>query len=203
MAKKPKVTLIALASLVAATQSATGFMFASPEAVKPLIDAGHAEQNTGVINPDNAAEFGTRATAEGIKHHMTNTDNAPAAAASDKPTFVRAVIDAPIKTRAPGGGGSAKYPFDDLVAPVKVEGGRDKVDGFFVPVTDDKPEPWKSLQSAVSAASRRYGEKTGEKTFTKKDGTPGKRDVYSYGRKFGLSKGEHEGKPGAWVTRDK
>lgn len=213
-------TLVSLAALVAATRSATGFMFASNEAVAPLVAAEQAEINPNVVNPDNAEEFGARATAKGMADHdgsATNdtatagnstgaaeTNGAGGAAAGStqaaKPTFLRQKIAMPVFARQSGGGQSV-YPFDELAAPAKNAEGADEVDSFFVEATEKKPKPWESLQSAVSAATRRYATETGKNSFTKADGTPGTRAVYDYTRKFRLSEGEANGKKGAWVSR--
>ncbi len=232
MASKPKaaafaastaVALIALSTLVAATQSEAGFMFAAPAAIQPLLDAGDAEINNEYVNPDNAAEFAARATTQGINKAMTEARNAttsdtaktaPAAAPSGPVTYARAVRPmTPVKRQ--GGHRGATYPFDDLAAPTTDASGAKQVDGFVVPATAAKPEPWDSLGSAVSAATRRYATKTGEKSIVikgkVKDGVqqPDKtqlRGEYSYTRKFNLVKGDGpDGNggttTGAWVER--
>lgn len=212
MAKSPKnaaavaATGLTLAMIVAATQSEQGFMFASKEAAAPFLNnvPPLAEMNEGVVNPDNATEFAVRATAEGI-NSMTTTDTnapapAPAAATPAKPVFAIEMIDAPA-SKPRGGGGVNIYPFDDLAAPVTGPDGKPKQAAFFVPATASKPKPWESLQSAVSAATRRYATQTGEKTFKKADGSEGKRATYDYTRKFKLSEGERQGVKGAWVSR--
>lgn len=211
MAKSPKksapvVSGLTLAAIVAATQSDTGFLFASQEAAAPFINDGLAEQNTGMANPDNANEFALRATAEGINRMNTTTDsnvaNVPSqgSTATGKPSFEIETIDAPA-SKPRGGGGVNIYPFDALSAPVTGEDGKVKQAAFFVPATAEKPKPWESLQSAVSAATRRYATKTGEKTFAKADGSQGTRATYDYTRKFKLSEGERQGVKGAWVSR--
>lgn len=70
--------------------------------------------------------------------------------------------------------GDRKYPFDSL------EVGQ----GFAVYPTADMPEPWKSLQSTVSTASRRYAEVTG--TYVDKAGK--ERNRYRFERKFAVKK---------------
>ena len=51
-------------------------------------------------------------------------------------------------------GRSEKYPFS------KLEIGQ----AFVIPVSENHPEPWKSLQSTVSGAQRRFATVDGEKT---------------------------------------
>lgn len=211
MAKSPKNTGtvvasgLTLAMIVAATQSAMGFMYAGKDAAAPFIAEGLAEINEGVVNPDNANEFAVRATAEGINRMNTTTDSNTApvptqTSAPAKPSFAIETIDAPV-SKPRGGGGVNIYPFDDLSAPVTGPDGKPKQAAFFVPATASKPKPWESLQSAVSAATRRYATQTGEKTFKKADGSEGKRATYDYTRKFKLSEGERGGVKGAWVSR--
>lgn len=67
-----------------------------------------------------------------------------------------------------------KYPFDDLAVG----------QGFPVYPTEDMPEPWKSLQSTVSTASRRYATVTG--TTTTETGKV--RNEYEYERKFAVKR---------------
>lgn len=67
-----------------------------------------------------------------------------------------------------------KYPFADL------EVGQ----GFPVYPTEDMPEPWKSLQSTVSTASKRYATVIGQETNEN-----GKvRNKYDYDRKFAVKR---------------
>lgn len=200
-AKKVAASALTLAMIVEATQSAQGFLFATKEAAASFINDGTAEMNEGVANPANANEFAVRATAKGI-NAMTNTNQTPATPAAAKPTFSRiqvAAADLPVVKR--GGGGVSLYPFDDLAAPTTDASGRPLLDGFFVPATAEKPKPWESLQSAVSAATRRYATKTGEASYKKADGSEGKRATYNYTRKFKLSKHTVNGTEGAFVSR--
>lgn len=222
MAKKatPMTTtaLVSLAALVAATQSANGFLFAAPAAIQPLIDAGDAEINMEMVNPAAPTEFAARATPQGINKAMTEANTqAPATAPTDaaKPTFVRMVRTMTPKKRQSGGGVSL-YPFDDLAAPVVGADGAKQCDAFFIAATAAKPKPEESLQSAVSAATRRYATKTGEKSITVKGkvvngvqapDTVKMRGIYAYTRKFSLVAGEYtpEGSTtpvkGAWIER--
>ncbi len=81
-----------------------------------------------------------------------------------------------------------KFPWDDL----KVGG------GFYIAATAEKPEPWKSMASTVSAAQRRYSEVVGTKT-SKKTGKV--MDVRKYSRKFKIYPVVIEGVTWAAVTR--
>lgn len=214
MAKVPKNTpaavgAITLAALVAATQSPAGMLFAEPSAVQSLVDNGLAEVNTAMVNPNHGGEFAVRATPKGIEMNTTAPNNdTPASTVAAKPTFLRQMIDAPPRSNRGGPGSGGLYPFDELVAPITDPAtGKVQNDAFFVPATADKPKPWESLSSAVSAATRKYATETGKRPFDKKDGTKGERATYAYTRKFRAVEGkatDSAGKEhvGAWVVRD-
>lgn len=82
-------------------------------------------------------------------------------------------------------GRESKYPFDHL----------ELNQGFDVEPTSDNPEPWKSLQSTVSTASRRFATVTGTKT-----GRTGKAlNEYEFERRFKVVKVKAD--DGAFVAR--
>lgn len=85
-------------------------------------------------------------------------------------------------------GREGKYPFESLGV----------MEYFDVPATADNPTPWKSLQSTVSTASRRYAKVTGTKT-----GKSGKElNTYEFERRFKVIKATNEnGEPVARVAR--
>jgi hypothetical protein len=197
----PFAASLTLAAIVAATQSETGFLYASEAEAGPFIAAGHAEMNKGVVDPSDASKFATRATPAGINANAPAP--APFAAPASKPTFPIIDVDAddvPVKKR--GSKGAQIYPFDDLGAPYTGEDGKKKLRSFFVPATEKMPEPWDSLASATSAAARRFATQTGEKPYKKKDGTFGVRGIFEHSRKFTIT--EHttkDGIKGALVSR--
>jgi len=100
-----------------------------------------------------------------------------------------------------------KYPFGTLKAPVKNADGSINYDGavIFVPSTPDKTgkvrtpdEMAFSLQSACSAANRRYG-----KELPPTVGADGKsRKKYEYDRTFKAQGGVHNGQTGAFIYRE-
>lgn len=53
----------------------------------------------------------------------------------------------------------SKYPFD------KLELGEGNA--FFIPATEENPEPWKSIQSSLCNANKRYSVSTGETRINK------------------------------------
>ena len=92
-----------------------------------------------------------------------------------------------------GSGRSDKYPFAEFPAPTE-DGQTAK---FFVPATDNMPEPWKSLQSTISTASKRYAKPSGKtKKVAGKD-----RPEYDYERRFRVFRATHEGVTGAFIER--
>lgn len=187
-----------LASVAMAT-IAGGVLYipATPDATA-LVGAGLIEVNASMLN--DKQEAAARATEAGIaKHNEANAGAGTAGAApavAAKPKFEIETIAMPVAKRNPGGAQNL-YPFDDLPAP----GADGKVSAFFVPVTAERPEPWKSLASTVSSAQKRYATKTGTENYTAGDGSIKQRNTYSYGRKFRVSPGEKNGTKGAYVSR--
>jgi hypothetical protein len=79
-----------------------------------------------------------------------------------------------------GGAANSLYDFDTLAAPTGPAGSGQGLDGFFVPATDERPNPGKSLASTVTSANKRFKDE---------------------GRKFTVRSVEHEGQKGAMVYR--
>lgn len=203
MAKNPKKTnapelpAIDLLAIVAAT-NAGSFVYVNDEAAKSLVEAGMIEVNPDLKNE--AGEVAARATANGIASMnapTSPTGSAPAAPA--KPVFAIEMTPA-LPAKKARGGRTDTYPFADLPAPTG-EGDAKMTAKFFVPATGDKPEPWNSLSSTVSAASKRYATKSGEEKYKAKDGSEKTRDTFTYSRKFRIFEGEREGVKGAWIER--
>ncbi len=74
-----------------------------------------------------------------------------------------------LPTKAGRGRREAVYPFDKLA-----EIGH----GFFIPATEAKPEPWRTMNSTVNSANKRYKDAQPQRVFgvsewTKEDGTKG------------------------------
>lgn len=154
MTKLLKKDLALLTAIVEATQSEAGFAYQKQTAVKKLVDAGLVEVNETISN--DAGEFATRATAEGIEQ-MTGKNESETGTAktetSAKPSFeLETGIALPTIRR--GGRGATLYPFDDM------EPGH----SFHVPASEDKPNPAKSLASTVSSATARFKDEEGNVT---------------------------------------
>lgn len=153
-----------LAAIVLATASESGIMFAQAENkdVKALVAANLIEQNPGVANPDDETEIATRATGAGIELNggstSTEANTTTPKAAAEKQSFA-IVADVSIPAAKRGGRtGTESYPFAQL----PLNG------SFFVPKTDSRPEPVKSLASTVATANDRYSKETGEVRVNRK-----------------------------------
>ncbi len=155
MSKKPKSVTInttLLKAIVAATASGNHY-FVSQDEGKPLL--GHNPPlivvNFDMMQGEKAA---SKATEAGIA--MVNGNAAaPAAATVVGSAFsIMKGVELPASRRGAGlhGGAPKKYPFE----------GMDVGDSFFVPVSEDTPNPLKTLGSTVSSANMRYAEETGE-----------------------------------------
>lgn len=188
---------LALATLVAATLSPLGYMYATAGDAKSLVASGDAEQNTAAANPTNVKEFATRASAAGIEKQKVADAKAAAAAI---PTFT--FITGPsLEKPARGGGRKHKYPFADFPAPTTGPDGKAITAKIFVAATEAMPNPVKSLSSTVSQASRDYAEVIGEKPAKDRSGKPIMRNIYKFNRKFSIVPGELDGVKGAYIER--
>jgi hypothetical protein len=165
-----------LAKIVEATQSGNHFMVTREEAT-PFMNHAPAliEVNMGIVEGDKAA---ARATAEGIamvqvKHQESTAVTSGAAVVSSFQLLKG--VELPASRRGQGLRGSrTKYPFDQMGIG----------DSFFVPVSEDIPEPIKTLSSVVSSANMRYAEETGEtKTVTRSKRGPDRKTVFENGVK--------------------
>lgn len=144
-------------------------------------------------------KFQFRATESGVRAFESENGNSneqpqeqpqqntqqPQASSNVKGFEIESNIPVPEKARRSGPSG--KYPFDAL------EVGQ----SFFIPATDDKPEPWKSLQSTVAAAQRRFAVEEGTRTDRNGKTVPNLKPT----RIFRLDKDTKNGKEGARVWR--
>lgn len=130
------------------------------EKVRPLIEAGLAEQNPGDTNL--AGEVAVWLTEAGLNYGAPPVQPAAQKEQSNMTGFkIRSeVIEVPVAKR--GATKTEKYPFSQLEV------------GQWIGVepTEKHPEPWKSLQSTVSGAQRRYAEQNGTRIRkSKKEGS--------------------------------
>lgn len=158
-----EVNMEVLRGVVSATQQ-NSFVFTHPSVHTPMVAAGLVEVNTAMAN--DKGELATRATAAGAakvaevqqtnaQTQQTTPSTGPQGA---KPSFT-VVTGVPIPTVKRGGRSGTIYPFDTL----EVNG------SFFVPATNDKPNPAKSLASTVSSATNRYAVEDGTKQVQERD----------------------------------
>lgn len=152
MAKKlNKVTLNLLAAIVNATKNNEIYYVTKEEAES--IGPDYIEVNTGMIQDGKAASRATPAGIEMSNKAMKNDKKSDDTPTTSSQFAMIGGIELPKSKRGGGGGGApSKYPFDQLEVGIS----------FFVPVTEKKPEPWKSMQSSVAAANYKYSEGTGE-----------------------------------------
>lgn len=149
MALSKKAFASLLASVTAAIgATGQGFAYFDAAQVAPLVEAGKVETNESMKNEQGHVAV---RMVEAAAETGTDTDTgAPAEAPKAKPAFaIDDNIEIPAgSARAFGSGGNTIYPFDDL----------NVNQSFFVPATEDKPNPAKSLASTVSSANARYAE---------------------------------------------
>lgn len=169
MATKKDMALLG-AIVAAMANAAAPFHFATAKEAENLVKEGLAEQNSEIAEGDKIA---TRATDAGVAaHNAANPGSDASGTEGNTNTVNTAVNTAATSTAAAalvvgtgfvpsvvrGGKGRTLYDFDSL-----------EVGGFiFVPKTEDKPDPAKSLASTVSSATARFATPTGEtKTVNK------------------------------------
>lgn len=163
MAKAKKLNVALLASICAETLKG-GFLYISDAEAKPFLDHTPplVEVNeTNVPREPGTNKIAARATDAG-KAMAGNGAAAAPAAAKEKPKFSFAVVDVPEKKRRSTVGTSI-YPFDELVIKSEANASQGKFNSFFIPATEERPDPAKALASTVSSATRRYAVQEGTK----------------------------------------
>lgn len=166
--------------------------YADEEYFKELVDKELVEVNIALAT--DAGDVPARPTEAGIKLIKENsvTENVVA----PEPSFaIEDGIAIPEAKRGGGGGRKgprgSKYPFATM------ENGQ----SFFVPATEDMPNPAKTLASTASTAKKAFGEVTGTREITRK-GETRTVDAYTYTRGFIVRAVEENGVRGCRVWRD-
>jgi hypothetical protein len=178
-----------LAKAVEHTKSGNVSAYATKADLETLLRDGLVE--IGPQEKPGSNKFAFRATDAGVRAFEAGNGatalpgGVPAGAASTKGFEIETGI--PVPDRARRSGPTGKYPFDAL------EVGQ----SFFIPATNEKPEPWKSMQSTVTAAQRRYSTEDGTRVNRNGDTVPNLKPT----RRFRLDKSEKDGKQGARVWR--
>jgi len=144
-----KKALKLLATIVEATKKNDVHYISKAEAESLANDPQLIQVNSGMLQGDKAA---SRATEAGIAM-IDNAANANAPAATNSAFALIDNAEVPKSKRGGGRGGApSKYPFEQMAVG----------QSFFLPMTADRPDPVKSLQSSVAAANHKYSEGTGE-----------------------------------------
>ena len=155
-------------SLLKQTVEATNnnsFLYATAEMMVNLQAQNFVEGNPQMTHPDNAAAFAYRARPEGLVYVQNLAASAsvpaflaaaPAAApvsapvaapAKAAPTIIRGFVPPAKTTRRPTANANSKlYPFETM----------ELGDAHFVPATEKRADPKKSLASTISAANKRF-----------------------------------------------
>lgn len=166
---KRKEMLDLLAFIIQSTQSATGFCFVPVSEANALLKADAELITVDDTVKNNEGQVKAFATAKGIEAFNASqapAENAPAELPlSDEPIVSADPSPAPSKieivtlTEMPGinrGGVKAEqYPFEEL-KPFPQPG-----NSFFVPASETRPNPAKTLASTVASATKRYKSKDG------------------------------------------
>lgn len=152
MAKLTKAATKLLGEITTATADG-GFVYTTAAQRKALVEAGYVEVNESMVD-ETGKKLATRATEKGFEavegvdsetEGETTTENTGATVAGSG-FAIAANVEMPKHTR--GGNSNSIYPFDKL----------DVGQSFFVPATEAKPNPAKSLASTVTSANNRYSE---------------------------------------------
>lgn len=195
-AMEPELNEIEIGRLAYVVEQHDGgaFAFDSEENYKTLVDNGYIEVNVAMAT--DAGDVPARPTDKGIKFIKDNGMSEVATAPVTEPSFaVESGIAIPEAKRGGGGGRKgprgSKYPFATM------ENGQ----SFFVPATEEMPNPAKTLASTASTAKKAFGTQNGTRTITRKGET---REVpaYIYSRGFVVRAVEENGVKGARVWRD-
>lgn len=138
-----------LATIIAAMANADApFHFATAAEVKNLLDNDMVEVNNEITDGDKVAVRATEkgqaeapapSTNEGNNNTVTDTNTTAAA-----PSF--ALIEGVVLPEGRAPRTSSVYPFETM----------NVGQSFFVPATEDKPNPAKSLASTISSANKRF-----------------------------------------------
>ncbi len=151
MAKAPKKTASTLNLELLAAIGSGSVGFVSQADGLPLLQNNPPliEVNITITDPNDATKAAVRLTAAGAAM-VAGQSVAPVA--KSKFEIITGAVLPPSKRGNKGGGAPTQYPFDAL------EVGQT----FFVPKSDEYPNPVKKMQSSISSANARYAVATGE-----------------------------------------
>ena len=200
--KKAKDTM---PEIVQATNDGS-YVFTSDPVREIMLNKGWVEVNEDIENSEVSGEFATRATQKGIDEFPAHEGADGEADDQDiqnsdkennvvQTTSVFEIEDIKVvKKRATSG--NLKYPFDQL------EIGQ----SFFIPATEDRPEPWKSLCGAITVANNRhavpkFAEDGTTPIMRKKRNSDEVVQAMQLTRKFAITKDTKDGVEGARMGR--
>lgn len=151
MPTNEEVTL--LKQVVDAT-NANSFVYASQAQTANLVAAGLVEGNPAVV--DAAGNMAYRATPAGITASQTPAPAAASTGAATHATYtVHPGFQAPAKSNRRPGGTGRTYPFESMELNSYI----------FVPATEKRPDPKKSLASTISSANKRFKDFSPQRYF--------------------------------------
>lgn len=191
--KATRLALEALPEVVKATLSPIGYALTDETVWSVLVKKGLVEVNGDIKDADGRSA--TRATSDGIA--MVPKEDLKMAE-ENAVTSAFTIEDVPVVETKRTGNKASIYPFDVL------EIGQ----SFFVPATEEKPEPWTSMKSTIASFNKRYSV-----TVTNEDGSPKMRTKTrgpnkgdeiqdtTLTRRFGIGKDEKDGVAGARIGR--
>lgn len=179
--KKSFISLLRFAATAALT--APGTAVAPTDRVDKLIAADPTLITKVSVDPTNAAMSIIQITTAGQTAAAALPAEEPVAAKADPITYQMVELDEVPESKRGGNKGDS-YPFADLAAPkpvmdpanptvqLVVDGvAKFKYASFFVPSTDKRQNPAKSLQSTASSATKRYTDSGDKRTFTARKAT--------------------------------
>ena len=178
-----------------------GYIFTFPDEHAELLAAGYVQVNPELKDENGA--IATAATQAGIDFIKNNGAVAPKEGTKMDTFVIETSCELPESKRS-AGGRSTVYPFDQLPAPVNTVDGKVVYANFFVPATEDKPDPVKSLASTVSSANARFAtpDPSGKtRVITRGPNKGAVVPALVYSRKFKISAGEKDGVNGARIWR--
>ena len=174
-----------------------GYIFSFPDEHAELLAGGYVQVNPELKDENGA--IATAATQLGIDFIKNNGAIAPNEGTKMSAFVIETSSEIPQSTRGGAGGRTAVYPFDQLPAPTEAG-----YANFFVPATEERPDPVKSLASTVSSANLRFAspDPSGKtRTITRGPNKGCVVPALVYSRKFKITEGEKDGVKGARIWR--
>lgn len=149
MAKKLTKGDTALLAVIVAAMANTDapYHMATKAELANLLDNGMVEVNDEITDGDKVAVRATEKGTEAMTDNSTGAGNnaaAPTTPATAAPSF--ALIDGAVLPEGRAPRASSVYPFETM----------NVGQSFFIPATEAKPNPSKSMASTVSSANKRF-----------------------------------------------